>query len=172
MNAAALIARLEHLPAALPSLLAGVSVEDARWKPPSAAWSILEIVNHLADEEESDFRARIRATLAEPQQDWPKIDPEGWAVQRRYNERDLGESIARFVRSRRESMQWLHSLGEVAWDRACQHPRFGPIHAGALLGAWAAHDALHLRQIAKRLYELAQRDADPYPTIYAGQWGP
>jgi hypothetical protein len=171
MDARALIARLELLPAALPGLCAGVTAEDARWKPPSGAWSILEIVNHLADEESRDFRTRIEFTLSEPQKDWPGINPEGWARDEWYNERDLGESAARFVSERRASLAWLRGLRSPDWDRAHRHPRFGPMPAGMLLGAWAAHDALHLRQIAKRLFELSERDAAPHPVRYAGEWG-
>jgi hypothetical protein len=33
-----------------------------------------------------------------------------------------------------------------------------------------AHDYLHLRQIAKRMYQMAGRDAGEYSTRYAGEW--
>jgi hypothetical protein len=36
--------------------------------------------------------------------------------------------------------------------------------------SWAAHDMLHLRQIAKRLFQIAQRDGDGFSTDYAGEW--
>ncbi|NUP91044.1 MAG: DinB family protein, partial [Candidatus Sumerlaeia bacterium] len=49
-----------------------------------------------------------------------------------------------------------------------RHPKAGPLRAGDLLAAWAAHDALHLRQIAKRLLDLARRDAGGFKTDYAG----
>ncbi len=172
MDAAALICRLELLPAALPNLLSGVPDADAKWKPATGAWSILEIVNHLLDEEVLDFRARLDCTLSEPQKDWPKIDPEGWARDRKYNDRDLAASVSQFIAERGNSLQWLRWLRSPDWERAYRHPQFGPISAAALLGAWAAHDALHLRQIAKRLYELSARDAAPHPIRYAGDWGP
>ncbi len=44
------------------------------------------------------------------------------------------------------------------------------MHAGTLFASWLAHDALHLRQIAKRMYELAVRDAGSFDTKYAGDW--
>jgi hypothetical protein len=172
VNAAALICRLELLPAALPNLLAGVSPDDARWKPQSGAWSILEIVNHLLDEETLDFRTRIDCTLCTPQKEWPKIDPEGWARDRNYNQRDLPDSVSRFIAERGNSLQWLRWLREPDWSRVHTHPRFGDISAGTLLASWAAHDALHLRQIAKRLYELSARDAGEHTVRYAGEWGP
>lgn len=153
--------------------VAGVTPAEARFKPPSGAWSILEVVRHLGDEEVEDFRARLRFILDRAAGAWLPIDPVGWATARRYNEADLAESVARFVRERRGSVAWLRSLPPgTDWSLAYAHPKFGPIRAGDLLGGWAAHDALHLRQIAKRLYELAAVDAPEFKTIYAGEWGP
>jgi hypothetical protein len=169
MDAGRLIAALERFADALPAAATGVSSEDSRWKPDDGAWSILEIVRHLVDEESLDFRTRLRLTL-EGAPDWPAIDPEGWAVERRYNEGDLGDAVDSFVHERRASIQWLKSLRDADWSVAHRHPSFGDIHAGQLLGAWPAHDALHLRQIAKRLWQLAGRDAAPFPVQYAGEW--
>lgn len=170
MDAQALICRLELLPAALPNLLAGVSADDARWKPPSGNWSIIEIVNHLVDEEALDFRTRIDCTLCDPQKDWPKIDPEGWAREKRYNERNLADSVSKFISERGDSLQYLRWLRSPDWSRVHTHPKFGGISAGTLLASWAAHDALHLRQLAKRLFELSERDAGEHTIDYAGEW--
>jgi hypothetical protein len=171
MNPNAIIRRLELYPRALRAAVECVTSDDARFKPPSGAWSILEIVNHLADEEVEDFRTRTRSVLEDPLKPPPPIDPEGWARDRRYNERDLRESVDRFVREREASIAWLRSLKSPDWNRAYQHPKFGPLAAGLFLASWAAHDALHLRQIAKRLYDLAARDGEPYSVRYAGEWG-
>jgi hypothetical protein len=130
----------------------------------------VEIVGHLADEEEFDFRERVRLTLADPSFPWPSIDPEGWAVERRYNEQQLVNVVSRFVRLREHSLQWLRSLDQPDWNRTHEHPQFGPFRAGDILSAWVAHDYLHLRQISKRLYELAARDAGDYSVRYAGPW--
>jgi hypothetical protein len=153
----------------LPAAVEGVSAEDARWKPADGAWSILEVVRHLGDEEVEDFRTRLRMTLGE-EGDWPGIDPEGWAVRRAYNEGDLGEAVGRFVTERRQSVEWLRGLGAVNWATVHRHPQFGEMAAGTLLGSWAAHDALHLRQIAKRLWQMAGRDSGAFGVMYAGEW--
>jgi hypothetical protein len=170
VDSAALICRMEILPGALPALVANISAADASWRPPSGAWSIVEIVNHLIDEDTRDFRARLELTLCDPPRQWPPIDPEGWAQRDGYNERDLMESVSRFVSVRGESLQWLRWLRGPDWSLEHHHPRFGSISAGELLGAWVAHDCLHMRQIAKRLYELCERDALPHPVRYAGEW--
>src|SRR5262245_60410456 len=128
-----IIRRLEHFGAAFPALLEGVTIDDARWKPPSGAWSILEIVAHLGDEEVEDFRARLTLVLKDPTEPWPKLDPEGVAVSRRYNEMDLGTCVRRFVDERRKSVAWLRSLKNPDWSLAYVHPKFGPTYAGDLL---------------------------------------
>ena len=165
-----LIERMTAFPAALSALLEGLSPADARFKPASGAWSILEVINHLADEEVDDFRTRLRLTLGEGDREWPPIDPEGWARDRKYNERDLGESLARFAAARAESVAWLRSLKDPDWSRFREHPRAGRLTAGDLMASWAAHDALHLRQIARRLHDLAERDGMGARTRYAGEW--
>jgi hypothetical protein len=171
MNTQPIIERMDRFSSVLPALVSGLSRGEALWRPDEKTWSILEVVCHLADEEAGDFRPRLQRTLAEPQIPWDGIDPEGWAVARRYREADLEEAAARFVAERQRSVVWLMGLGRVDWGRAYQHPKLGPIRAGDLLGAWSAHDALHLRQIAKRLFELAGRDAPGFETRYAGEWG-
>ena len=169
MNSLSLIHSLGRFAGILPAVVDGLSDEDARWKPADEAWSILEIVTHMADEEVEDFLPRLRSTLTDPKQQWSPIDPEDWAVERRYNNGDLDEQVQRFVASRRESIKWLRGLSDPDWSNTFVHPK-GDISAGDLLASWAAHDALHLRQIAKRLFQMIQRDADEYSTAYAGSW--
>src|ERR1051325_2728491 len=164
MDTDRIILRLERFPQVLQALVAGLSVEEVRWKPPPGAWSILEVVCHLGDEEVDDFRARVFSTLRDPADPWPSIDPERVASERRYNEQDLAGAAERFVTERRRSIEVLRALADPDWSRAYVHPKAGPIAAGDVLASWAAHDALHLRQIAKRLWELAGRDGAPYRT--------
>jgi hypothetical protein len=166
-----LIGSLERFGLILPAVVRGMTQDDGRWKPPDGAWSVLEIVCHLADEEEFDFRQRVQMTLKNPLDNWPAIAPEQWAVERRYNEGRLEAAVSRFEALRRESVSWLRAVEYPDWSRTHQHPKIGPMRAGDLLASWVAHDALHLRQIAKRMYQMAARDAGGYSIRYAGEWG-
>lgn len=170
MDADRIVRRLEHLPAALPPIIGALGDAELRWRPPSGNWSVLEVLAHMADEEVDDFRARLRHVLEGRAGEWAPIDPVGWARDRRYNEADPASVMDRLLRERRASVAWLRAQARPDWSRAYQHPRFGPIAAGDLLASWAAHDALHLRQIAKRLWELAGRDAGAFAVRYAGDW--
>ena len=168
--ASVLIDRLARFGHTLPSVVRCFSDADARWRPDEQSWSALEIVCHMADEETEDFRTRVLMTLDDPSADWPPIDPEAWAGERDYQGRDLKTEVARFVDSRAESIELLHAIKDPDWSRSKQHPHFGAMIAGDLLAAWCAHDALHLRQLAKRLHQLAQRDAAGGTIRYAGDW--
>jgi hypothetical protein len=115
MNAAPLIERLSVNVQIISGLVDGVSKEQGRWKPSPERWSILEVVNHLYDEEREDFRTRLGLFLHDPEKEWPGIDPEGWVTTREYQNRDLGSSLTNFITEREGSLTWLRGLGAVSW---------------------------------------------------------
>ena len=167
MNAESIVTRLEVVGEALPVLVGVLADADVRWKPAAGDWSILEIVCHMADEEAEDFRARVESTLRDPAAAWPPLDLKDVAERRGYNARDVRAELTRFVAARRESVAWLRLLKKPDWSRTYIHRSAGALSAGDLLASWAAHDALHLRQIAKRLHGLAARAGK---IDYAGPW--
>lgn len=164
------IDRLERSGDAICAIAEVASPLDARWRPDPSSWSILEIVCHLVDEELEDFRARVFSTLEDPSRAWTPIDPQGWATQRDYQSRDLDQSLGSFRDRRSESIRLLRALESPDWSRAYRHPEFGELSAAYMLSCWAAHDALHLRQLSRRLYQLAQRDGSDEQLLYAGSW--
>ena len=150
--------------------VAGVTDEQARWKPDPAQWSILEVMSHLADEELEDFRTRLDLTLHRPEAEWPRIDPQRWSVERRYNEGSLDEVLARFLDRRAETLTWLAGLASPDWKGAHQHPRFGPITAGDLMISWVAHDYIHIRQLNRLHREYLVASLSEHSPAYAGKW--
>lgn len=170
MNPDLLIGRLEHFAFALPNLVKGLSEVEARWRPSDGGWSILEVICHLADEEEHDFRKRLELLFTHPERPWPRLNIDEMVEEGNYNERDLAREAERFQRERMRSVRWLRSTGTADWTVTKEHPKFGSLRAGDLLASWAVHDALHLRQIARRFHDLAVRDAPGFSTLYAGTW--
>lgn len=171
MNFANLVKSLSAFPGIIQASVSDLSDEQFRWKPSSGNWSILEIICHLADEEVADFRMRVTITLNDPSKPWPSIDPENWAIERVYNDSDPALALQRFITERQSSVRTLEQLADPNWDHVYTHPKFGPFRAGDIFAAWCAHDWLHLRQIAKRRFEMVQQDAGTYVTKYAGLWG-
>ena len=150
-------------------LVSGVSIDQARWRPAADAWSMLEVMHHLYDEEREDFRRRLDHVLHRPDQTWPDIDPVGWVIQQQYNEQDLAQTVAGFMRERDQSIQWLRSLDSPNWQSSYAAP-WGSITAGELLASWAAHDLLHMRQLVELHWAYMTLRLEPYRVEYAGQW--
>ena len=169
MNASQLIHQMQLNANRIRALVDGISQEQARWNPAPDSWSILEVVNHLYDEECLDFRVRLDIILHRPQEQWPPIDPQGWVKERQYNQRDLANSLENYLSERKKSLAWLKNLGEVDWDTNIPAP-WGMISAGDMFVAWAAHDLLHMRQLVELQHAYAMRLSDPYNSTYAGEW--
>jgi len=150
-------------------LVAGVSGAEARVRPSPEAWSILEVVSHLLDEEREDFRPRLDLVLHRPQETWTPIDPAGWVTARGYNERELGATLSAFLAERERSLAWIAGLTAPDWNREYQ-ASFGPITAGDLAASWAAHDLLHTRQLLELRRTRLLALAAPHRTGYAGDW--
>lgn len=146
-----------------------VSDEQARWKPDSNSWSILEVINHLYDEEREDFRVRLDIILHKPNEPWPPIDPEGWVTSRKYNERNLNESLKNFMSERAKTLQWLKSLQNLNFDTVYTSP-FGSMSAGDMFAAMVSHDLLHLRQLVELHWAITTQALSPYQNAYAGDW--
>lgn len=151
------------------ALLQCVSLEQARWRPDPESWSLLEVINHLYDEEREDFRVRLSIILSDPEQPWPPIDPGGWVTERRYNERDPERSLQGFLDERQASLEWLNGLESPNWEAVCETP-FGTMRAGDMLASWATHDLLHMRQLVELHYAIVLDSVKPYEVDYAGSW--
>jgi hypothetical protein len=163
-------ARLRANAEVLGALVAGVGEAQSRWRPEPGTWSILEVVNHLADEEVEDFRTRLDVTLHRPGTAWPPIDPQGAVGTRAYNERDLAESLDRFLSARRGSLAWLGGLVRPDWSLFYEHPVAGRITAGDLLTSWVAHDHIHIRQLNRLHREYLVSELSEHAPDYAGRW--
>jgi hypothetical protein len=161
---------LTHHMEVIQAMTHGLSDEQAQWRHSDDSWSILEVANHLLDEEREDFRVRLDYTLNKPGEAWPEIDPQGWVAEREYNERDLESSLKDLKKEREESLKWLQELGEVDFDTAAEAPWGGTVRAGDILAAWVAHDLLHLRQLVQIRFTMVAASAAPYTTEYAGLW--
>lgn len=167
MNPHLLIASLQQSGNAIVALLAGASDAMASFKPSPERWSMLEVLCHLVDEEREDFRQRVQLTLEDPAAQWPPIDPQRWVSERSYAARRLQPTLEEFKAERVRSLRWLHSLDGADWERRHQHPVLDGLCAGDLLASWAAHDLLHLRQIANLGVDYVSAAADPFSTDYA-----
>jgi hypothetical protein len=162
-------ARLTRQAETIRTLVQGVSDEQAGWRPSPDAWSVLEVINHLYDEEIEDFRQHLDHILHHPAQPWPRIDPQGWVTERQYNQRQAGASLDNFLRERETSLTWLKGLTSPNWEATYAAP-FGQIAAGDMFASWVAHDLLHTRQLVELHWAYVSFLAAPHKVDYAGLW--
>ena len=149
-------------------ILKNLSDDQARWKPATDRWSLLEVINHLLDEEREDFRRRLTLVLNNPEESWPPIDPEGWVFQRDYNRKDLSKSLRDFFEEREKSINWLRKLDSPNWQATHRHPKMGPMSAETLLVNWVAHDLFHIRQVTDLQFAYLKRTVAPVSLDYSG----
>ena len=170
MNFESLIEQLAADAGRVRELVDGVTDEQAHWKPAPDSWSILEVVNHLYDEEREDFRVRLEYILNKPGQPWPPIAPQEWVTIREYNFRDLAASLENYLEERHKSLDWLRTLAQVDWEKGETAPWGGVLKAGDMPSAWTVHDIHHMRPLTELHYAWTRRLAAPYSVEYAGEW--
>lgn len=128
--------------------LTGAAGAEVDFKPSPEAWSVRQIVAHLADSEIVGVM-RFRMTIA---QDNPTIewyDEKAWAEKLDYQKRKYSASLETFRRTRAENFELLKDLPDEAWARPCQHSKYGPKTLGELLKIYAEHAENHALQIRR-----------------------
>lgn len=161
--------QLRYQAQAINALAADLTLEESRWKPNPKSWSVLEVLNHLVDEEMLDFRDHLGHILFTPDQPWPEIDPGAWVTKKQYNKSLLDETLQKFKSEREKSIAWLFGLSDPDWEGFVAAP-WGKLTAGEMLASWVAHDLLHLRQLVELRYMLTAKTSQPYKIEYAGDW--
>lgn len=151
------------------ALLSGISQEDSRIKPDPESWSILEVICHLYDEEREDFREHLDFILHRQNEEWHRIDPQGWVAQRKYNEQNFVEMQEKFFTERQKSLDWLMEMSNSDWQKTYTS-EYGSVSAGEMFSSWVAHDNLHIRQLVELRRNRIGRITKPYPIEYAGDW--
>ena len=151
------------------ALVVNMSQEEAQVKPTPEAWSILEVVCHLYDEECEDFREHLDFILHRQNEEWHEIDPQSWVVSRKYNEQNFIEMQIKFFEERRKSLDWLIDLSNADWN-ITYTSKYGSVPAGEMFAAWVAHDNLHIRQLVELKRFHIEKITQPYTIEYAGDW--
>ena len=164
-----IISRMKANAGIIQGLATNLRAAQESWKPAPDKWSILEVINHLYDEEREDFRQRLEFVLRDPQAEWPGIAPQEWVTSRAYCDRDLPDSLNNFLSEREKSLAWLQSLTAPRLEN--RHERQGrTLSAGDLLTSWLAHDFLHIRQLTRLHWQYLNANSAPFKTEYAGPW--
>lgn len=152
-------------------LLTSSLATDYHWKPDKSKWNLIEIVCHLIDEEQEDFRYRIHHLLEKPNLPMPSISPEAWVKDRQYNQQDFEAKRNEFLDARSQSIEWLKTLDgrNPRFNNSMEHHHFGSMSPLFFLENWIAHDILHIKQIQRLKYDHF-RSIYTHSIDYAGKW--
>jgi hypothetical protein len=127
--------------------LAGADVAELDRAPAPDAWTVRQIVHHVADGEANGY-VRLRRLLAEDSPTLPNYDERQWAAALRYD-RPIEHSLA-FTKSARDaSFGLLQVLSEHDWQRSGTHTERGTYTMSDWLVDYAEHPHIHADQIRR-----------------------
>ncbi len=123
--------------------------EDTAWtRPEPNEWSVVEILQHVADVDQLLVR-RLRDVLAGESQ-LVAYDAMDWEADRKEAEKGgLAGVLCRFYALRTEALQAVSRLSATDLERSAVHPKRGPMTARQIVEMEIQHDRDHAGQIAK-----------------------
>src|SRR5437867_7859983 len=110
--------------------------------PIPGKWSAREIVHHLGDSETTSAM-RLRKLLVEINPTIESYDEAAFAVQLKYNERDMDPALEAFRSARATTAQLLGMMTDDQWKREGVHTDSGRYTAETWLEIYAKHAHNH-----------------------------
>ena len=113
-------------------------------------WSVIEVIQHLADAE-LVLSFRTRMVLTEDQPELQGYDQDRWATELRYVGVPLDLALAQLRGLRAANLQLWRTLTPEQRQRTGLHSERGPESVDLMIRMMAAHDLVHRRQIDRIL---------------------
>ena len=127
-------------------------LDDAALRRPEAPgkWSVIEVVQHLADTELA-YGYRIRMILTHDEWRMELFDREGWARELRYAAAPLAGALDQLRALRAANVRLYRSLDAAQLARTGIHAERGAESVATCIRLLAGHDLAHRRQIERIL---------------------
>ncbi len=159
-------ASLAQAPRVIEGLVAGAPRDTLAWREAPGAWTIIEVLAHLADAEITDWPPRVERVLSGGGR-FPPFDREGgFALYRGWGADAL---VGEFGQLRRANLEKLDRLSLTAPHLRLtgEHPEFGTVTLEQLLATWAAHDLAHVSQLARIQTRAFGRHVGPWTRYFS-----
>ena len=141
---------LEGLVPEVENLVNGLSTEQLCRAEAPGKWTILEVIQHLADSE-LVWAYRLRMVLAEDQPQITGYDQDRWASRLRYREAKPEDALRQLRTLRNINLSLIESLSESELQLVGVHSERGEESINHMIRLYAGHDLVHLRQITRIL---------------------
>lgn len=134
----------------LTTRLRGVAEPILRQPEAPDKWSVVEVIQHLAD---SDLVAgfRVRMVLSEERPLLQSYDQDRWASEFRYREVPLTLALDQLRVLRAANLHLWKQLSPQQLERVGLHAERGPESVGHILRLMGGHDLVHRQQIDRIL---------------------
>ncbi len=146
-------------PTKLRAAVAGLTSDELRARPGPGAWSILEVVVHLADSDAISID-RMKRMLSEENPALLYADETAYVARLRTHDQDLEDAMTLLEVGRRQWARVLRLLPDAAFARTGQHNRRGTVTVGGYVASYIDHIDDHLKFIIGKRANLGK----PLPT--------
>lgn len=141
-----LLERFRRGPELIAVAMIGAAGSELDYVPSPGAWSVRQIMAHLADSEMVGAD-RFRRVIAEDNPTIMAYDQDAWATKLDYARRKPSHAMETFRRTRAENHELLRELPEIAFGRVCKHSERGALTLLELLRTYALHAEAHAKQL-------------------------
>src|SRR5262245_22273691 len=135
--------------------VAGLTQEELRARPGPGAWSVLEVVVHLADSDAISID-RMKRILTEDNPPLLYADETAYVERLHTHEQDLEDALLLFEVGRRQWARVLRQLPNDAFHRAGTHNRRGKMTLGELVAGYVRHVDDHLKFVLGKRFNLGK----------------
>ena len=142
------LAVLAELPAEVESALAGLPEGLLRQPEAPGKWSLVEVVQHLADAE-LVWGWRLRLVLAHDRPALTGYDQDAWAQRLRYAAAPLDDALDQLRVLRRIHLRMVRALSAEQRARVGVHSERGEESVEHMMRLYAGHDLAHRRQLRR-----------------------
>ena len=133
----------------------GMPDEVASVKPSAEAFSVTEIVFHLADVEQLWHDRFAAMQASESAVVFSPMDPPAVAREKNYNAKPLATGMSEWTALREKTYTLAQSMPEELLHKIASHPRYGEMIIFRMFDIMANHDLQHLEQMKRTLKQVS-----------------